>query len=58
MTDAQPVVDADGNLENFLLRIVGKPYRCTCWCNVFHKPDRDNLNLYECNARERRFEAE
>jgi hypothetical protein len=53
----QPVRSADGSLENFTLRIAGKPYRCQCLCNVFHKPDDGNLELYECNSCGQRFEA-
>lgn len=53
----QPVRNADGSLENFLLRIAGQPYRCQCRCNVFHKPDRENLELYECNSCGEQFEA-
>lgn len=53
----QPVRTADGALENFTLRIAGKPYRCPCLCNVFHKPDRSNLDVYECNACGQQFEA-
>ena len=54
---AQPVTLADGSIQNFMLRINGKPYRCDCGCNVFHKPDRRYLDLYECNGCEQRFEA-
>ena len=54
---AEAVLHADGSLHNFTLRISGKPYRCSCGCNVFHKPDRRNLDLYQCNGCEQRFEA-
>ena len=53
----QPVRTADGKLENFTLRIAGQPYRCVCRCNVFHKPDRENMELYECNSCGQQFEA-
>ena len=53
-----PVKMADGSIENFTLRISGKPYRCACLCNVFHKPNNTNQNLYECNACGSKFEAE
>lgn len=53
----QPLLAEDGKLHNFTLRIAGKPYRCACRCNVFHKPDRTNLELYECNACGQQFEA-
>lgn len=54
---AKAVKLPDGSLENFMLRIGGKPYRCECGCNVFHKPDNKRLDLYECNGCEQRFEA-
>lgn len=54
---AQAVVNTDGTLHNFLLRVDGNPYRCKCGCNVFHKPDRKYLDLYECNGCEQRFES-
>lgn len=53
----EPVRTDDGKLENFTLRIAGSPYRCPCRCNVFHKPDRTNLDLYECNGCGQQFEA-
>lgn len=42
----------DGSLENFTLPIKGKLQFCpnNCGCNVFHKPDDKNLNLYKCNS--------
>jgi len=58
LPDPQPVQTADGAIENFILRIGGRPYRCQCGCNVFHKPDRSHLDLYECNACKQQFEAE
>jgi predicted SprT family Zn-dependent metalloprotease len=51
------VLHDDGTLHNFTLRVGGKPYRCACGCNVFHKPDREDLGLYQCNACEQQFEA-
>lgn len=54
---AQAVRHSDGSLHNFTLKIRGKPYRCPCRCNVFHKPDRKYLDLYECNGCGSRFEA-
>jgi hypothetical protein len=54
---SQPVINDDGTLRNFMLRVGGKPYRCECGCNVFHKPDQKKVDLYECNACETRFEA-
>lgn len=53
----EPVKHEDGSLHEFTLKIAGEPYRCDCWCNVFHKPDRARLNVYECNGCGARFEA-
>jgi hypothetical protein len=52
-----PVLDADGKRKDFMLTVGGKPYRCLCGCNVFHKPDASNPNIYECNACEQQFEG-
>lgn len=54
----QAVRAADGTLENFTLKVAGKPFRCACKCNVFHKPDNQDLNLYACNACGQEFESE
>ena len=56
-TGPQAVRTEDGKLENFVLRIAGTPYRCPCRCNVFHKPDRERLDVYECNGCGQQFEA-
>ena len=53
----QPVLLPGGELQQFTLRIASKPYRCPCGCNVFHKPNRENVGLYECNGCEQQFEA-
>lgn len=47
----------DGSVENFTLKVGGKSFRCQCGGNVFHKPDRKHLELYECNACEVRYEG-
>jgi DNA-directed RNA polymerase subunit RPC12/RpoP len=52
-----PLLDVDDKLHNFTLRIAGKPYRCPCGCNVFHKPDREHLDQYQCNGCGQQFEA-
>jgi hypothetical protein len=36
--------------ENFIVRVGGKLFRCDCGCNVFHKPKRGYMHLYECNG--------
>lgn len=43
-------VTVDGKVADFTVRIGGKPFFCDCGCNVFHKPDDENLHLYQCNA--------
>lgn len=53
----EPVRDERGNLENFLIKVAGLPFKCTCGCNVFHKPDSNDLDLYQCNACETKFTA-
>jgi hypothetical protein len=35
-----PVCNLDGNLMPFITKVDGKPFRCDCGCNVFHKPDK------------------
>jgi Lar family restriction alleviation protein len=47
---SEPVLDKNGKIENFIMSSGGKPFRCSCGCNVFHKPDNKNLTLYECNS--------
>lgn len=46
-------------MKQFTLRDNGRPFRCPCGCNVFHKPETENsrwpytdpsVNLYECNC--------
>jgi hypothetical protein len=48
----------DGKLENFMLKIGGKSYRCKCGCNVFHKPDDRRPDIYRCNSCDDTFETE
>lgn len=50
MSTTEPVRLPDGSLENFTLKVAGKPFRCECGCNVFHKPDKAKLEWYKCNA--------
>jgi len=42
---------------NCLLKVEGKPFRCSCGCNVFHHPTND-ADLYECNACGTQYEAD
>jgi len=48
----------DGKLENFMVKLAGKSYRCNCGCNVFHKPDKTRLDIYRCNSCCETFETE
>lgn len=54
----EPVTLSNGEIENFTIKLEGKSYRCACGCNVFHKPDKTRLGLYECNACKTRFSGE
>lgn len=47
---AIPVTLPDGTIENFMPKIGGELFKCRCGCNIFHKPDRDDPDIYECNA--------
>lgn len=40
----------DGNVKSFILNVGGKPFRCRCGANCFHKPNKDDLELYACNS--------
>lgn len=53
----EPVLNEDGSLENFTVGIGGKLFRCSCGCNVFHKPDKTKLELYGCNGCDARYEG-
>lgn len=56
----EPLLCEDGSLWQFMPKVGGKFFRCTerltvsgsdiCGCNVFHKPDRTQLNRYRCNS--------
>jgi hypothetical protein len=45
-----PLRHPGGSLHQFTLKDMGNPFRCECGCNVFHKPDDTDLDLYECNG--------
>lgn len=47
--------------ENFMLKLQGRSFRClggtdacgvyhSCGCNVFHRPNPNDPDLYKCNA--------
>jgi hypothetical protein len=52
------VKDEDGSLYNFTPRINGTMFRCSCGCNVFHKPNKEDLDLYKCNGCGTLYESE
>ncbi len=52
-----PLLDEDGKILSVTVRIEGKHYRCLCGCNVFHHPDKNDKNLYKCNACGQQFEG-
>jgi len=51
-TTKRTSVMKDEKLENFTIRLpdIKGFFRCQCGCNVFHKPDDTNLNLFKCNG--------
>ena len=55
---AEPVKNEDGSRKQFMFRVDGKPFRCACGCNVFHKPDASRPEIVRCNACEATFETE
>lgn len=57
----QPLREEDGSLKQFMFRnyqLSGRSFYCECGCNVFHRPDRENLDLYKCNCCWREYEAD
>ena len=46
----QPVRNPDGTIHEFVLRVSGERFFCACGCNVFHKPNEEEPELYQCNA--------
>ena len=54
----EPLLNEDGSLHQYILRIGGKPYRCECGCNVFHHPDKTKLDVFQCNSCRDRFRTE
>ena len=44
-----PVLNEDGSLHQWTLKVEGEPYRCKCGCNVFHKPDKEKLKGQCCH---------
>lgn len=52
-----PLVDENGKLIESMIKLDGKPFRCECGCNVFHRPDRDAPEIYQCNCCDNTFEG-
>lgn len=46
----QPVLNPDGSLKCFMPKVGGKGFKCSCGCNVFHKPDDTKPDIFACNA--------
>lgn len=49
---------ADGTLHQFMPKVNGKSFRCECGCNVFHKPNADDPDLFSCNSCDTRYRGE
>jgi hypothetical protein len=49
-----PVRLPNGKVECFLIKEFACP---VCGCNVYHKPDDTNLDLFQCNSCESKFQA-
>jgi hypothetical protein len=50
------------DINNILLKVAGKPFRCSCGCNVFHHPKPDegeevDDDIYICNACETEYSS-
>lgn len=52
------LIHKDKTLHQFMLQIKDKCFRCKCGCNVFHIPDDQDLNLYQCNGCETKYRGE
>lgn len=48
----------NGDVENFTIRLDGKKYHCHCGCNCFHKPEKNRLDIFRCNACGETFETD
>ena len=40
----------DNSKPGIMVKINGKSFGCNCGCNVFHHPENEANNIYECNA--------
>lgn len=49
----------DGKVENFTIKFNGESFTCNkCGCNVFNKPNKTKLDLFECNGCKELYESE
>lgn len=55
----EPVRLPNGDVATFTIRLCSTLFKCNkCNANVFFKPDKTNLSLYECNSCGQQYEAE
>lgn len=54
----EPVRGEDGKVKIFMPHVGGTAFRCHCGANCFRKPDRTQLDLYECQGCHDRFRGE
>ena len=47
---AEKLMREDGTLYQTMLKVGGESFRCRCGCNVFHHPDANDRDRYECNS--------
>ncbi len=58
METAMPDEKEDSQ-PNVILKVAGKPFRCNCGCNVFHKPRPiSEPGRYVCNACDTEYTAD
>jgi hypothetical protein len=51
LAPVEPLLNKDGSLKQVMVKMGGKTFRCEqCNCNVFHHPDKNDLDLYACNG--------
>ena len=56
--DPNPVRLPDGKIECFTLVEDGERFCCgVCGCNVFCKPNDQNLDLYQCNSCKSKYQG-
>jgi predicted SprT family Zn-dependent metalloprotease len=45
-------------VKNVTIRTGTHLFQCTCGCRVFHKPDNNDANLYQCNCCDKQYYGE